>query len=82
MIMDYKTLVINLSTFGISLTNIDMVLKIILLSVTIIAPNPLDIHIGMYYGILPHKAIGSLLNNTLLSKIEYYGFFNQNRLFS
>jgi hypothetical protein len=35
MIMDYKTLVINLSSFGISLTNIDMVLKIILLSVTI-----------------------------------------------
>jgi hypothetical protein len=35
MIMDYKTLAINLSSFGISLTNIDMVLKIILLSVTI-----------------------------------------------
>ncbi len=33
--MDYKTLAINLSSFGISLTNIDMVLKIILLSVTI-----------------------------------------------
>lgn len=33
--MDYKTLIINLSSFGISLTNIDMVLKIILLSVTI-----------------------------------------------
>ena len=33
--MDYKTLAINISTFGISLTNIDMVLKIILLSVTI-----------------------------------------------
>ena len=33
--MDYKTLLINLSSFGISLTNIDMVLKIILLSVTI-----------------------------------------------
>jgi uncharacterized protein (UPF0254 family) len=35
MIMDYKTLAINISSFGISLTNIDMVLKIILLSVTI-----------------------------------------------
>jgi len=35
MIMDYKTLVINLSSFGLSLTNIDMILKIILLSVTI-----------------------------------------------
>lgn len=35
MIMDYKTLLINLSSFGLSLTNIDMVLKIILLSVTI-----------------------------------------------
>tara|TARA_R110000796_G_scaffold104584_2_gene214466 strand:+ start:1217 stop:1369 length:153 start_codon:yes stop_codon:yes gene_type:complete len=35
MIMDYKTLLINLSSFGISLTNIDMILKIILLSVTI-----------------------------------------------
>ena len=33
--MDYKTLLINLSSFGLSLTNIDMVLKIILLSVTI-----------------------------------------------
>ena len=33
--MDYKTLLINISSFGISLTNIDMVLKIILLSVTI-----------------------------------------------
>jgi len=33
--MDYKTLLINLSSLGISLTNIDMVLKIILLSVTI-----------------------------------------------
>ena len=33
--MDYKTLVINISSFGISLTNIDMVLKVILLSVTI-----------------------------------------------
>ena len=33
--MDYKTLLINLSSFGISLTNIDMILKIILLSVTI-----------------------------------------------
>jgi hypothetical protein len=35
MIMDYKTLLINLSSLGLSLTNIDMVLKIILLSVTI-----------------------------------------------
>jgi|TARA_R110000744_G_scaffold273530_1_gene386716 hypothetical protein len=35
MIMDYKTLLINLSSFGISFTNIDMILKIILLSVTI-----------------------------------------------
>jgi len=35
MIMDCKTLLINLSSLGISLTNIDMVLKIILLSVTI-----------------------------------------------
>ena len=35
MIMDYKTLLINISSFGISLTNIDMVLKVILLSVTI-----------------------------------------------
>tara|TARA_R110000796_G_scaffold231382_1_gene349260 strand:+ start:967 stop:1119 length:153 start_codon:yes stop_codon:yes gene_type:complete len=35
MIMDYKTLLINISSFGLSLTNIDMVLKIILLSVTI-----------------------------------------------
>ena len=33
--MDYKTLLINLSSFGISFTNIDMILKIILLSVTI-----------------------------------------------
>ena len=33
--MDYKTLLINLSSLGLSLTNIDMVLKIILLSVTI-----------------------------------------------
>jgi len=33
--MDYKTLLINISSFGLSLTNIDMVLKIILLSVTI-----------------------------------------------
>ncbi len=32
--MDYKTLLINLGSFTISLTNIDMVLKIILLSVT------------------------------------------------
>jgi len=35
MIMDYKTLLINIGSFGISLTNIDMVLKTILLSVTI-----------------------------------------------
>ena len=33
--MEYKTLVINLIRFVLSLTNIDMVLKIILLSVTI-----------------------------------------------
>tara|TARA_R100000541_G_scaffold39126_3_gene46933 strand:+ start:274 stop:426 length:153 start_codon:yes stop_codon:yes gene_type:complete len=35
MIQDYKTIAINLGSFGISLTNIDMMLKIILLSVTI-----------------------------------------------
>ena len=33
--MDYKPIAINISSFGISLTNIDMILKIILLSVTI-----------------------------------------------
>tara|TARA_B100000780_G_C21054427_1_gene423577 strand:- start:500 stop:655 length:156 start_codon:yes stop_codon:yes gene_type:complete len=32
---DYKTLVLNIGTFGISMTNIDVILKIILLSVTI-----------------------------------------------
>ena len=32
---DYQTLFINASTFGISLTNIDIVLKIILVGVTI-----------------------------------------------
>lgn len=33
---DYKTLVLNIGTFGISMTNIDVFLKIILLSVTIL----------------------------------------------
>jgi hypothetical protein len=33
---DYKTLVLNLGTFGISMTNIDVILKIILLSVSIL----------------------------------------------
>ena len=32
---DYKTLFINIGSFGISMTDIDVVLKIILLSVTI-----------------------------------------------
>tara|TARA_R100000935_G_scaffold57531_1_gene91673 strand:+ start:464 stop:619 length:156 start_codon:yes stop_codon:yes gene_type:complete len=36
MVNDYKTLIINASTFGISMTNIDVVLKVILLSVTIL----------------------------------------------
>jgi len=35
MITDYKTLLINLGTFIFSMTNIDIVLKIILLVVTI-----------------------------------------------
>jgi hypothetical protein len=35
MITDYKTLLINLGTFLFSMTNIDIVLKIILLAVTI-----------------------------------------------
>ena len=35
MITDYKTLLINLGTFLFSMTNIDIVLKIILLIVTI-----------------------------------------------
>tara|TARA_R110000796_G_scaffold3701_1_gene14178 strand:+ start:1003 stop:1158 length:156 start_codon:yes stop_codon:yes gene_type:complete len=32
---DYNTILINAGTFGISLTNIDVVLKILLVSVTI-----------------------------------------------
>ena len=35
MISDYKTIIINLSSFGISMTNIDVALKILLVSVTI-----------------------------------------------
>jgi len=35
MIIDYKTLLINIGTFGISMTNIDISLKIILVLVTI-----------------------------------------------
>jgi len=35
MITDYKTLLINKGTFGISMTNIDIALKIILVLVTI-----------------------------------------------
>ena len=35
MITDYKTLLINLGTFLFSMTDIDIVLKIILLAVTI-----------------------------------------------
>ena len=35
MITDYKTLLINLGTFLFSMTNIDIVLKVILLVVTI-----------------------------------------------
>tara|TARA_R110001632_G_C11167673_1_gene399270 strand:+ start:186 stop:341 length:156 start_codon:yes stop_codon:yes gene_type:complete len=35
MIADYKTVLINLSTFGISMTNIDVTLKILLLAITI-----------------------------------------------
>jgi len=33
---DYKTLVLNIGTFGISMTNIDVILKVILLSVSIL----------------------------------------------
>jgi|TARA_R110000824_G_scaffold64805_6_gene169195 hypothetical protein len=32
---DYNTILINAGTFGISLTNIDVILKILLVSVTI-----------------------------------------------
>ena len=35
MIQDYKTIFINIGSFGISMTNIDIALKIILVSVTI-----------------------------------------------
>jgi len=35
MIQDYKTIIINAGTFTISMTNIDVALKIILVSVTI-----------------------------------------------
>lgn len=35
MATDYRIILINAGTFGISMTNIDVVLKIILLSVTI-----------------------------------------------
>tara|TARA_R110000751_G_scaffold283791_2_gene387299 strand:- start:1044 stop:1199 length:156 start_codon:yes stop_codon:yes gene_type:complete len=35
MITDYKTIIINLTTFGISMFNIDVLLKILLLSITI-----------------------------------------------
>ena len=35
MVTDYKTLIINLSSLGISMTNIDVVLKIILVGITI-----------------------------------------------
>ncbi len=35
MISDYKTILINAGTFGISMTNIDITLKILLLSITI-----------------------------------------------
>ena len=35
MIQDYKTILINAGTFTISMTNIDVALKIILVSVTI-----------------------------------------------
>jgi membrane-bound acyltransferase YfiQ involved in biofilm formation len=35
MITDYKTLLINLGTFLFSMTNVDVVLKVILLTVTI-----------------------------------------------
>ena len=36
MIQDYKTILINAGTFTISLTNIDVILKIVLLSVSIL----------------------------------------------
>ena len=36
MIQDYKTLFINFGTLGISMTDIDVILKIILLLITII----------------------------------------------
>lgn len=35
MITDYKTVLINLGSFGISMTNIDIGLKIVLLTITI-----------------------------------------------
>ena len=35
MISDYKTILINAGTFGISMTNIDITLKILFLSITI-----------------------------------------------
>jgi hypothetical protein len=35
MIADYKTILINAGTFGISMTNIDITLKILLLAITI-----------------------------------------------
>ncbi len=35
MITDYKTVLINLGSFGISMTNIDVGLKIVLLTITI-----------------------------------------------
>ena len=35
MITDYKTIIINLTTFGISMSNIDVLLKILLLTITI-----------------------------------------------
>tara|TARA_R110001632_G_scaffold69852_1_gene163005 strand:+ start:1111 stop:1266 length:156 start_codon:yes stop_codon:yes gene_type:complete len=35
MIQDYKILIINAGTFGISMTNIDVTLKIVLVMVTI-----------------------------------------------
>jgi len=33
---DYQTLAINLSSFGISMSNIDVALKVVLLSITIL----------------------------------------------
>ncbi len=35
MITDFKTLLINIGAFGISMTNIDIILKIVLVVVTI-----------------------------------------------